>query len=418
MPKKEVKKGVVVKSKTTTIAMGIESININDILDYVRKEVIRLRDDKDYRKEKEEQFGDRNSYIVITAITKAVKKIDELSRRMHAHSLGKIESLNATAITKINQNLNTYGQTVNKVYKNTDLVLKGIKQEAELLKKLYNEIKDTKKKNLELTESLRSEFITGVNNIQRSINIVSEQMIKQMVKISDDQLNALNTLGVSNTKVIESVKKEGDNIRTMVDAKLSEIKNEIMEIVKDVKENLSEMMVQVNDGVSNSVNEISTSVDEIKGAFERFKEENKATIDEANNEVIRQLKAIAGGLSKQSIDETQRILEEVKSMGEVITEMETKLNETVEKQESVFEESMENMRKEVVDGAAKQIEAMKKDFNEFKEGLKEELNEFKANVEKYLKKEIAELRDSLSTIRADIEMQKHLLNTLVEKVRK
>lgn len=417
------KKSVVMKTKST--GMSLEAFNTKEIVASVKKEAIKLRDNKEYRKEIEEQYGDKSVFLMVTALNNTARKMDDSTRHIGNFLLAKLDNMNSSTLAKLAQSVNSYGETSLKAYKNSDLILKGVKQEAELLKKLYTEIIDSKKKSMKLTESLRGEFITSVSAVQNSINQLTEQIKKNY----DDELNALNTLGVSNTKIIESVKKEGEAMKTMVDKKLGEMKDEFgaevknMEgdlkgVIDEVKSSLGDMTGKVEEKVTNAIADMNSNMETFRTSLDQFKDETRDIMAESNGDMLKQIKAIGGGLSKLSIENTEKVYGEVEGIREVVNNLESSVNESIDRQKAVFDESVKAMKDEVVGGAAKQMSEMKKSLDEFQNNMKEDMEAFKADVNKYLKKEIAELRDSLSQIRADIEMQKHILNTIAEKIRK
>ncbi len=409
MPKGSKKK----VTKTGGASSGLKPFNPDEIDTYVKKEMTKVKENRDYRKIIEDSYREVSIFSIVRALSRASKRLDDNIRLSHRDIYSSVEKSVkfAEGAYKTSSEALNYSQ---KGYKNSEIIVKSVSQEAKLLKTLYKELTDGKKNTMTAVESVRSETVTGINNVMKNLNAVKEQTGKNY----DEQLNALNQLGVSNTKVIESVQKEGEKMRGSVSEsiegmkkslgdEISEFKQGMDGVLEEVKGGLDSSMEEFDGKVSDSISEINDSVDSFKSEIAEFKSESLEMIKDSNEEAINQIKSVGGGLSKQNAENKEDIKETIASMGERMDRLDTKLDDTVEK-----------MKEEVVGGAREQLEEMKGEVGSITNENRETLEAFKSDVQKYLKQEIADIRDYLSSIKAEIEMQKHVLTGLADRVRK
>ena len=89
-----------------------------------------------------------------------------------------------------------------------------------------------------------------------------------------------------------------------------DLKEKILKLgLSGFKDGMNEVLDDFNTKVSDSINDINTTVDSFKSEMSQFKDESIEAMKASNEETIKQVKAVGGGLSKQNIEGTEAIKE-------------------------------------------------------------------------------------------------------------
>lgn len=396
---------------------SLSPVKAKYVMDTLSSEITKAMDNREYRKSLEIKFKDIPSYAAVRSAAVLGEKIDENVRKSFAYLVKRADE-SLSLLSDIKKNSASSAKQAGNSYSNTETILKGISSHTELLKRLHTEISDSKKKSLTMMEAIRNEVVNLSNE-----NTKAMKGLRTEIKDSfNKNLDSLNALGGSNAKVMEVIKKNTlenkanlqgavADMKKTTEEQMGNINKQVMTMLSSVKKDMNSGINNFDTKVNSSIDKINTSVDEFKGKMANVKSELKVIVEEGNKETQTQLKAIGGGLAKQNEDGFSRL-------SSTLDDMVSRINEAMEKQEAMFNKAIDRMRTDVVDANATQLNEIKQNISAMADKNQEILDSFRADTEKYLKKEIADLRDTLSSIRADMEMQKHLLNSIADKIKR
>ncbi len=318
----------------------------------------------------------------------------ELAEVMTKRLNGDLKSLffqTSQGINNTNNYLTNISQQLKKVEFNlgnaTTLAgnnaIKAIRAEVGKLDKLITDMDKMQQDIKATTDKIQTDMEYTANVLKESITENSQKLLKELC----DRNEASQMIITEDIHNLQNVIKEKINeINVLVQEKVTGLNEQVATIDnKNSEQNkeLTKMITKIDEELSSSKEQLTTFQDATNNMF-----------DDQQNALITEFQEGIGGLMKQNLDNLKKI---------------EKLD-TSQKNDIIgrIDESTENI--------TSIIEATNSHMDKINEQIGDNLKETEKGIDKEFKKEIADVRSILSTIRSDIELMKSVLTKLDSKV--
>jgi hypothetical protein len=368
--------------------------NIGEMRKVLKEELEKLSTNDSYRNSKvgtahfKEAKGrtNWNIYLYGELFERFTKRFDDTMRGTYTNTLQIINTQTAT-LNNISQQIRTLELNVNKFLKsNFENVVTNVVRNAGQLDDFKKEYLATNDELLKLTEAnksdirkatkiLKDSFVTELSSFKDEISGTTGDLKEKLTGLNEDFKTEMKNFNSSSTEFVDSVKTTMGDANKSLDEKLDEIKISVTEDLDGKLDLVKEGNIHLTSEITGTKSEV---IELINDKITKHQETMNNVLEDQQKLTVTELQEILNAGSKQSTEDLENHAVKIAQR---------------------------------VDETGSSLEAK---INEMTEAFNQKLTEFREDYDKNFEREMGELRSSINTIRADIEIMKTLLASMAK----
>ncbi len=412
------------------------------------KELNTMMDNRDYRKKRgidDEPFkGLKDSYLgwmILELNEELLSRVDATVRTKNDIVVRGINDINRYLDQMWKGIKDSEHRTKTNILKSTDLLKAGLQKDQQMIRKVLSNLEAAKKALGGQGEAIRAEWKKSTIMIKNKFDEYLEALNvlgNEAAGIKDRLISESNQLktGISNavTSIVGSIGDEVGDIKSQLETEVAGLQTNIASSITEIEHSMANIDENLKTTLSEELSSIKSEVDDLQHSI-------GSILDDKKTAIVSEMQQVAGGLSRQSAEQTkmisdsiENIVDKMDAFGGQMSKQQEAIDATLAKQRSEVRAEVQQaaglLGKMSVDNTAKLssksddlgsklediikiLDGIARNFNDGLEQMNkkvlEYITELEENNRKYFQQEVAGLRDLLSGIRSDIEMQKHVM---------